>query len=136
MAGRRSGRELRPPRGGTPPPDRALLDGGEAAFLAPLAHETTVRYGAEFPDERERYGDAWFDWCLHDTQWILSWAAAGEDVLDAQLAWLAELLAARDFPLERVRRCVELAADVVDERHGEEAGAVSGRLRTAAAALI
>src|SRR3954467_419746 len=58
-------------------------------------------------------------WCRHDNQHILNWAAedvAGFDDLDRHLDWLWDLLAARGFPVERIPRNVELAADVLRER--------------------
>jgi hypothetical protein len=110
-------RTLRPPRGGTPPPDTAILPGGTTVFLAPLAHEVARRYGEEFPDEEERYGAAWFAWCVHDVQYILGWAAqdasGSTPVLERQLTWLAAVLEAREFPLERLVRSLELCADAL-----------------------
>ena len=53
---------------------------------------------------------------MHDNQHLLNWAAldvAGAVVLDEQVAWLARVLAARDFPVDRLARDLELAAAVV-----------------------
>jgi len=124
----------RPPRGGTPPPDTATLPNGEVLFLAPLAHEVCRRYLLEFPDDAERYGaEAARAWCVHDTQYLLAWAAMdaadGGGHLARNLEWLARVLAARDFPLDRLVRDLELAADVVAEAHGDAAAAVAERLR-------
>ena len=126
-------RALAPPQGGTPPADAVVVD-GETVFLAPLAREIARRHWDEFPDERGRYGDAGFEWCVHDTQYILWWATLdGEDdaVLERQLAWLARLLSARGYPLERLRRAVEIAAEVTAERHES----LSAALRAGAATL-
>ena len=132
-------RPVAPPRGGTAPPDRTRLAGGERAFLAPLAYEAARRHLEEFPDERERYGDAGLEWCAHDVQWILSWAALESDGADGllreQLAWLARVLEARGYPVDRVGRAVEIAADVTHERHGAAADALVATLRAGAAAL-
>ena len=132
-------RPLAPPRGGTAPADKAQLANGEPCFLAPLAHEAARRHLEEYPDERARYGDAGLDWCAHDIQWILAWAAlevdGNEGLLSAQLGWLSGLLAARDYPTERLRRAVEIAADVVADAHGTAADSLVATLRAAAPAV-
>src|SRR3712207_8740079 len=121
--------EVVPPRGGTPPP-AALAIRGEVVELAPLAREAAERHWEEFPEERERYGEAGLEWCAHDLQWVLAWAvvdAGGESgYLTTQLLWLRDLLSARDYPAQRLTRAVELLADVVGE-HGD----VARRLRAA-----
>lgn len=118
---------LQPPRGGTPPPETAHADGAELA-LKPLAEEICRRYRDEYPDEAERYGDAGIEWCVHDNQHILAWAAqdAGgrAGLLQAQVDWLAGVLAARDFPLDRLARDLELAAEVVRPHAPAVAGAL------------
>jgi hypothetical protein len=121
-----SPRSLQPPRGGTAPPQQASV-GAQTLFLAPLAARICRRYREEFPDEEQRYGDAGMAWCVHDLQWILSWAAAGE--LSANVEWLARVLAARDFPVERLARALELAAEALDDELGgpsEAASALTG----------
>jgi hypothetical protein len=101
-----------------PPPERAPLVDGSEVELRPLAEEACRRYRAEFPDEQGRYGDAVGAWCVHDNQHILSWALLGrvydETLLERQVAWLAGVLGARSFPLERLARDLELAADVLE----------------------
>ena len=99
----------RPPGGMTPP---ARADGLD---LVELAKEICARYRAEYPDEQERYGDAGMAWCRHDNQHILGWAVGARDGLvdlERELGWLARVLAARDFPLDRLARDLEIAADV------------------------
>ncbi len=126
---------LLPPAGGTPPPDAATLPDGTVLFLAPLAHETCRRYRAEFPDEEERYGDSGFAWCVHDTQYLLSWAAAEltvGGVFEPQLRWLTGVLAARDFPLDRLERDLELAAVDLEQDHGDAATPAAAKLREGA----
>jgi hypothetical protein len=127
---------LRPPVGGAQPRDSARLPDGSVCFLAPLAHEIAERHLEEFPDERERYGPAGFEWCVHDIQWILTWAVHeltfDEPVLERQLDWLGNLLAARGYPAERVTRAVELAAEAVERRHPGSGAPLAGVLRTAA----
>ena len=110
--------ELRPP-GGSPPPLHARI-GGERIALPTLAEEAARRHWDEYPDERERYGETGFEWCVHDLQWVLAWAAHDADglgaVLPTQLAWLARVLAARDYPVERLQRAVEICAEIARAR--------------------
>ena len=105
---------------GHPPPRRATLPDGATVDLEELAIEVCRRYRAEFPDEQERYGDAGMAWCLHDNRHILSWAVNawnGYGGFEAQLSWLAGVLEARDFPLDRLARDLEIAADVLAAHH-------------------
>ena len=127
-------RPLAPPSG-QPPPERAEGPGGDSIELRPLAEEICRRYRGEFADEQERYGDAGVAWCVHDNQHILNWAfleQRGYVDLAEQLAWLARVLAARDFPLERLARNLEIAAEVVEAARGD-GGTVAARLRESAA---
>jgi hypothetical protein len=105
------------PPSGAPPPVSAELRGGPALDLRALADEICTRYRAEFPDEQQRYGDAGLAWCVHDNQHLLNWAVIESNGLggfERKLAWLAGVLEARDFPLERLARNLELAAGVAD----------------------
>ena len=106
------------PPSGAPPPVSAALRGGRALDLRALAEEICSRYRAEFSDEQERYGDAGIEWCLHDNQHLLNWAvieANGLGGFERKLEWLARVLEARDFPLERLARDLEIAVEVVDD---------------------
>jgi hypothetical protein len=118
------------PSGAAPPEQAAGLD------LRAMAERVTDRYGAEFPDEDERYEPAiWRAWCRHDTQYLLQWAVLDVEQmtsLDAQVAWLAGILEARGFPLDRLARTLELAGDEAD---AEQRTDVAGRLRAAAQEL-
>ena len=103
---------------GHPPPLAAQLHDGEELDLRQLAKEICSRYRAEFPDEQERYGDAGIAWCLHDNQHILNWAVIackGFEALEPRIDWLAGVLEARDFPLDRLARDLEIAASVVED---------------------
>jgi len=103
----------RPPSGEPPPVAATLADGTELDLVA-LAAEICRRYRAEYPDEQERYGDAGIAWCRHDNQHILHWAALttrGAFPFEEQIAWLARVLEARDFPLDRLARDLEIAAE-------------------------
>jgi hypothetical protein len=106
------------PPSGYPPPATAQLRDGEILDLRALAEEICNRYRADFPDEEERYGDAGMAWCVHDNQHILNWAVIecnGYGGFERQLAWLAGVLEARDFPLDRLARNLDIAAAVLDE---------------------
>jgi hypothetical protein len=86
--------------------------------LRALAQKICSRYRAEFPDEQQRYGDAGIAWCIHDNQHILNWAITernGYGGFERQLAWLAGVLEARDFPLDRLARNLDIAAAVLHE---------------------
>ena len=107
------------PPSGYPPPAEAQLGGDRTLDLRGLAEEICRRYRAEFPDEEERYGDAGVAWCVHDNQYILHWAvteANGYGGFERQIEWLAGVLSARDFPLDRLARDLEIAAAVVADR--------------------
>ena len=94
------------------------LPNGDTLALVSLATEISRRFHAEFPDEVERYGDAGREWCIHDNQWLLSWAAEDLEVGGAHFAsnvrWLARVLRARNYPVDRLGRDLEIAADVVE----------------------
>ena len=110
----------RPPSG-HPPPVSAQLGDGQALDLLGLAREICTRYRAEFLDEQARYGDAGIAWCVHDNQHIVNWAVIesnGYSGFERQLTWLAGVLEARDFPLDRLARDLEIAAEVLDEALG------------------
>lgn len=128
----------RPPSG-HPPPARAETEGGQVLDLEGLADAVCRRYEAEFPDERERYGDAGPAWCRHDNQHILNWAAGatrGWVDLERELAWLARVLEARDFPLERLARNLDLASAVTGEQVPAPAGPELARRLEGGAAFV
>ena len=106
------------PPSGTPPPAVAPLPDGAELDLLPLARSICERYDAEFPDERERYGPAGQQWCVHDNRWLLLWAVMDAEFgtvdLSRQVEWLARVLEARDFPLDRLARDLEIAAEQLE----------------------
>lgn len=111
-----TGRPPTRPPSGTPPPTLEELPDGTTVHLLPLAEEVCRRYRQEFPEEDQRYGDAGLAWCLHDNQYLLDWALlhlSGTADLFEELAWLADVLEARDFPVERLARDLDIAAQVV-----------------------
>ena len=130
-------RSIAPPTGATPPDEARLA--GTALALGPLAQDICERYRAEFPDERERYGDAGVEWCIHDNRHILAWAIESLDPgyvdYGERIAWLARILSARDFPVDRLARDLEIAADVVREHRLPEAETLAARLISPVEAL-
>ena len=105
--------------------------------LEALAREVCARYRAEYPDEAGRYGEAGQLWCVHDNQHLINWAALhARDyvVLDEQVAWLAGVLEAREFPLDRLARDLDIAAAVVGERVAGRRG--DGGSLSGAAAMV
>jgi hypothetical protein len=111
---------------------------GETIELVPLAREISARFLQEFPDERERYGDAGAEWCVHDNQWLLGWAAEDLEIGGGHLVdnvrWLARVLRGRGYPAERLVRDLELAGEVVGDETATRADMAEG-LRRAADAL-
>ncbi|MEA2126577.1 MAG: hypothetical protein QOI80_3359 [Solirubrobacteraceae bacterium] len=121
--------------GGAPPPSQATLPDGSALALVPLASEITDRYAHAFPDEQDRYTPEWREWCTHDNQHVLAWALdaqAGLTDLWEQISWLARVLEARDYPLDRLARSLELGGDVLDERVGAATAEAAKELRAVA----
>ena len=59
----------------------------------------------------------------------------GPSSIEREIAWLANVLGSRGFPLDHLARNLELAADVVDEQLEAPGAAVAERLRAAAAGV-
>ena len=105
------------------PPERVTGLNGRQIDLVGIARRTCIAYDREFPDERERYGPAGAQWCRHDTQHLLNWAVLSltQDLdYEQELSWLARVLEARDFPLPRLARCLELLAQNTRESVPDE----------------
>jgi len=99
-----------------------------------VARAICSRYYEQYTDEEARYGARGEAWCVHDNQHIVQWAAldlAEFADLDAQLAWLGRLLHAREFPMDRFVRNLEIAAEVVAAQE-PDAAALAERLARAA----
>lgn len=109
------------PPSGEPPPGLIRLPGSVTVALEPVAEVVCKRYYAEFPDEHDRYGDAGEAWCRHDNLYLLAWAIGEAELgsvdFDEQVSWLATILSARSFPLDRLARDLELASEALLERH-------------------
>ncbi|HEU4975556.1 MAG TPA: hypothetical protein VFT50_10745 [Baekduia sp.] len=129
-------RRVAPPSGMAAPREAPAPDGEGVLDLVALAEAVCARYYDEFSDEDQRYGEAARLWCVHDNQHLLNWAAldvAGSVELDAQVAWLARVLEARAFPLDRLARNLELDAVVVRDAVGADAEPMATALERAAA---
>lgn len=139
MSGGAPSRRVAPPSGMVAPQDVPSPAGDGATLdLVALARAVCARYYAEFDDEDERYGEAGRLWCLHDNQHLLNWAAldaAGTMILADQVAWLARVLEARGFPLDRLARDLDLGAAVVRDELGPPAEPMAAALDGAAAMI-
>jgi hypothetical protein len=129
-----------PPTGANPP-EQIRTASGAVVELVPLATEICHRYALQFTDEREHYGSAGEAWCLHDNQYLLAWAVqdARDGTVDLveQTLWLRDVLDRRGFPVDRLARNLEMAAEVVSQRLADAplAQAVSELFSAAAAAV-
>jgi hypothetical protein len=114
------------------------LPDGSIVELAPLAREIARRHRLEFPDEAERYGDRGLEWCVYDNQWLLSWAimaATGWGDFHDQLSWLAGILQSRGYPVDRLARDLEIAADVTTDTVASGSDPLGGILLAGAEAV-
>jgi hypothetical protein len=62
---------------------------------------------------------------VHDNQHLLNWATEsvnGELDIRQEVAWLATVLESRDFPVDRLARGLDIAAEVVLDRVGGDGG--------------
>ncbi len=117
------------------PPTDVVSPHGQKLDLLAIARRTCTQYDLEYPDERTRYGPAGMEWCVHDNQHLLNWAVLSLTVeldFEAQLAWLASVLEARNFPLERLARNLELLASTVRTVYPGEPEVVAAVTRGAA----
>lgn len=116
--------------GGASAPTAIRTQDGRLIDLIPVANEICRRYHLEFSDEADRYGEAGRDWCRHDNCYLLAWAIQeardGTVSLAEQVAWLANVLDKRGFPVERLARDLAIARDVAGET--TELGGLSSRV--------
>lgn len=121
-----------------PPPREATLPDGGQVTLRPLAQSITDRHLQLHPEDLERYGEVGRQWCTHDNQHLLQWAAmdaAGQLDLNEQVAWLANILQARGYPLENLASNLQTAAEVINESLTDAAAPLATRLGNAAEIL-
>ena len=82
--------------------------------LRPLAREITDRHLLRHAEDLQRYGETGREWCTHDNQHLINWAVlAVRDALSfhEQLAWLANVLTSRGYPLTNLADNLETAAE-------------------------
>lgn len=130
-------REYPDPPSGWPPPVSSCTPDGREIDLVRVAQRVCLGFVAEFPDYATRYGPAGVPWCLHDNQHILNWAILslhGSVEFEHELAWLARVLEAREFPLAQLVRGLELLAGAVREEYPDLAE-VAERIDSGAAFL-
>lgn len=109
---------VRPP-GGMSPPARATLRDGVVLDLHELATEISSIHLARHPEDLIRYGAVGRDWCIHDNQHLLNWAVldvCGAVDFGAHVAWLADVLGARGYPLANLSDDLRTASQVVRRR--------------------
>lgn len=131
-------RTVHPPSG-SPPPSTAPC-GDTTIDLQPLAVAVADRYFARYPEHPGIASEIVRQWEVHDTCHLLRWAfddVAGFADLDREVTWLADVLANRGFPLERLVTNLQLCAEVVSELDlpVEPSTSVADRLRDAADAV-
>ena len=101
------------------PPARATLPDGVVLDLHKLATEISSIHLAGHPEDLERYGAVGRDWCIHDNQHLLNWAVldvcAAAD-FGAHVAWLADVLGSRGYPLVNLADDLRTASHVVRRR--------------------
>lgn len=95
-----------------------------------VAEGICERYYAEFPDHDERYGERGRAYCAHDNAYLVAWlvdalGVAGEASFGRNVAWLRDLLDARNFPMEAFRRNLALVGDAVTRLRPDDAETIA-----------
>lgn len=120
-------------------PRAASLGNAGPINLLALAEKICHRYRDEFPDEKERYGVNGYAWCVHDNQHLLNWGAQsvnGFFDVKQEVSWLANVLEARGFPVDRLARNLDIGAEVVGREVTGPAGAQLADTLTEAASFV
>jgi hypothetical protein len=121
------------------PPTRASLPDGVVLDLASLAALISSEHLSRHPDDVARYGDVIRDWCVHDNQHLLNWAVLdvrGELDFGSQVAWLAGVLGARDYPLASLADDLQVAAHTVRKEIDSEYATALGDVLASGVAFI
>lgn len=120
-------------------PRTAPLSGAGPINLLALAQKICDRYREEFPDEKERYGINGYAWCVHDNQHLLNWGAQsvnGFFDVRQEVSWLARVLEARGFPVERLARNLDIGAAVIGSDVVGAAGVLLAQTLTDVACFV
>ena len=116
-------------------------DPGFPGEFLEIAERICERYYAEYPDTDERYGARGRNYCAHDNAYLVGWmlqaaALATPAILERNVRWLADLLAAREFPMERYARNLQFVADAIVEAGLGTAGDIQSVVGPTLAALV
>ncbi len=111
------------------------------SHLLELAESVCAEFYRLYPDTDERYGGRGRAYCAHDNAYLAAWIANAVELgspatLARDVQWLADLLAARDFPMDRFVRDLELVADAVAAADLATADAVESIVRPVADAIL
>jgi hypothetical protein len=119
------------------PPVKATLPDGVVVDLGPLAREITDRHLRRHPEDTERYGDLAREWGVHDNQHLVNWAVldvGGALSFEEQVAWLANVLGSRGYPLANLADNLDTAAQATRELvESDHAAQLAGTLKAGAA---
>lgn len=106
-----------------------------------LAESVCAEFYRLFPNTDERYGGRGRAYCTHDNAYLAAWIVSAVELdspatLARDVTWLADLLAAREFPMDRFVRNLELVADAVAADGLAPALAVETIVRPVADAIL
>lgn len=109
------------PRPSEPVPGIPTLDAALPPACLAAAELATDRFCDREPQLIERYGERGRAYTLHDFTYLFAWAMDAQAldapaVFDRNVLWLADLLAARDFPMIWYVGSVRLAREVAVEQ--------------------
>ena len=101
-----------------------------------VAEGICARYYEEFPDHDERYGGRGRAYCAHDNAYLVAWlidalGVAGAASFRINVAWLRDLLEARNFPMAAFRRNLELVQEAVTRLRPDDAEAIASLIAAA-----
>jgi hypothetical protein len=106
-----------------------------------LAESVCAEYYRLYPDTDERYGGRGRAYCAHDNAYLAAWIVNAVELRSPatfarDVQWLADLLAARGFPMERFASNLELVADAVAAAGLAPLGTVQSIVRPVADAIL
>lgn|GEM_PF-356156 len=90
------------------------------AHLLPVAERICERFYRAFPDTDAQYGARGRSFCAHDNAYLAGWLLEGVERRNPEsfrrnVHWLAGVLTARGFPLDRFIRNVRMVVEVLIE---------------------
>lgn len=116
-------------------------DSGFPSHMLDLAESVCAEYYRLYPDTDERYGGRGRAYCAHDNAYLAAWIVSAVELdspasLARDVRWLADLLAARDFPMDRFVRNLRLVAAAVVADGLAPAAAVESIVRPVADGIL